>query len=821
MNARRLRTLSPPALALLAGAVLALAWWDWTYPGWIEIWWHGGRVYRTFWLRLAWMVLAAAGLALALWWASSRARASTPADGRGASPRPYLPFLLALLAPLTLARYAFHPFGIQAGSSIWTYALVAITAAVLILALAQIRARLSAPRPAEGSPGRSAPESVPNRGKRRRKHSLVRRTLAGHRGSLLVVVVAAVAYLLVFAFLSVARYDGFRAHGLDLGTMDQAAWNTIHGRILERTPLYRHPADGSRYENRLLDAKLELVFLPLSALYVLWSDPRLLLLVQTAALAAGAIPLYLLGRERLASGGTSEWPAALLAVAYLVYLPLHYVNMADFHPSALMIPPLIASWRAMRLRRWPHYYLWLGLALCCRIDAAFIGLGLGAVILLTQTGARRHGVWTMLIAAAWLTLDLAVVVPAVRAAYGPGAGDLVSRRFEALGGGPLGILRTFVARPLFVLGTLVDLDKAQVLFDLLAPTGFLGLLAPWALAPALPVLVINFLSGSVWQQSVHAHYMAPAIPFVWIGAVEGLAWLSCRTRSAEPRLVVAAFSRYARPSVLASFVLAYTALISWAFSPFPPGRAFRLADLHQPSQYEQDLRALLARVPAEATVCAQSDLHPHLSQRRDIALYPRCTLEPGLEAEYVVLDLDPTSTKSPVDHHTFYLLLHDWLAREDYGPVALEGSALLLRHGASRQDVPGLLQALEAYGAGLYRVAFVEGRLPPILCPDDYYRVPLVLRNVGTQNWQAQGTLPVRISYRWLDDQGQPLSGIASLRTDLPHRVAPGHTVRLRAALLTPPTAGTYTLEWEVLREGDAWFSTRGGETLRQNVQVR
>jgi hypothetical protein len=55
VNARCLHRLGLPALALPAGAALALAWWDWAYPGWVEIWWHGGRVYRFFWLRLAWM----------------------------------------------------------------------------------------------------------------------------------------------------------------------------------------------------------------------------------------------------------------------------------------------------------------------------------------------------------------------------------------------------------------------------------------------------------------------------------------------------------------------------------------------------------------------------------------------------------------------------------------------------------------------------------------------------------------------------------------------------------------------------------------------
>ena len=810
------RTLPPvlwrAAPALLAGAALAFAWWDWLYPGQTEAWWHGERIYRLYQLRLAWMILLGTAAALVLWWVAGRTRAQG---------RCFLPFLPALLAPVTLARYVLHPFGVQSGSSVWTYALLALTAAVPALVSAEIGARRAGPPAAASSwRGRSVPgghsvRAISNDDSRGLLRSARNDRSEGRRGSLLVVAAAAVAYLLVFGSLSIARYDSYRAHGLDLGTMDQAAWNTLHGRILERTPLYRDPADGSRYENRLLDAKLELIFLPLSTLYAVWSDPRLLLFVQTAALAAGAIPLYLLARDRLAAAGTaSTWPATVLAGAYLIYLPLHYVNMADFHPSALMIPPLIAAWRAMRLRRWAQYYAWFALALLCRVDAALVGLGVGAAILVAERGARRHGAWTVAVAGAWLALDFAVVVPAVRAAYGSGAGDLVSRRFEALGGSPLGILRTLVSQPLSVLSMLVDLDKAQALVDLLAPTGFLGLLAPWALLPTLPVLAVNFLSESAWQQSIHAHYMAPVIPFVWIAAIEGIAWLSRRIERTSP------LARYARPGALSVFVLAYTGLVTWAFSPFPLGRSFRLADVYQPSVYEQDLGVVLAQVPPDATVCAQSDLHPHLSQRRDVALYPRCTLEPGLEAEYVVLDLDPTAMKSPVDHHTFYRLVAQWLDREEYGVVAFQGSGLLLQRGAPRGNVSAVEEALHAYGMGLYRVAFEDGAAPAVLRADAYYRVPLMLRNTGSQNWQAQGTLPVRLSYRWLDAAGQPVTEVPQLRTDMPHRVAPGHAVRPRGALLTPPVPGTYILEWDVLREGDAWFSTAGGATLRQVVQV-
>ncbi|MFN2156331.1 MAG: hypothetical protein ACK2UX_13930, partial [Anaerolineae bacterium] len=61
--------------ALLAGAALAFAWWDWLYPGQTEAWWHGERIYRLYQLRLAWMILLGTAAALVLWWVAGRTRA--------------------------------------------------------------------------------------------------------------------------------------------------------------------------------------------------------------------------------------------------------------------------------------------------------------------------------------------------------------------------------------------------------------------------------------------------------------------------------------------------------------------------------------------------------------------------------------------------------------------------------------------------------------------------------------------------------------------------------------------------------------------------
>ena len=758
---------------VLAGAALAVVWWDWFFPGVFETWVREGHVYAYHTSRLLWgMLLTAAGI-LGLWWVGIASTGLRDLDFRGPrrSLKMDLPIWPAFAAPLFLTRYWVHPTGIQSGSSIWTYGLVTISAYVLAVLCFRIWVRYSW-------------------------------TFLRGRWPWVLCCVAVGLYLVVFGGLSFARHHVYRTHALDLGTMDQAVWNTLQGRILERTPLYRAPADGSRYENRLLDAKLELILIPFSGLYALWADPRVLLLVQTLFLAAGAIPLYRLVRMRTQSPGT----ALALTLAYLLYTPLHYVQMADFHPSALMIPLLLAAWCAMTLRHWRFYYLWLVLALCCRIDAAFCALALGVALAFQHREARWHGLWTVLLAVVWLVVDFWWVVPTVQSLY-PGAGSLVSRRFGDLGTGPLDVLRTLVAQPRMVLRRLVNRDKVQALFDLLVPVGFTPFLAPVAFLPALPVLGINMLAESDWQHSVHAHYMAPVIPFVWIAAGEGIGWLT-RTRP--------------RPwgRMLALLILVNTLLVGWTLSPFPPGKAFRLAD-YVPGTYEQHLAAAVAQIPDGASVCAQSDLHPHLSQRRDAALFPRCQLFTGQEAEMVIVDLDPTSVKSPMDYHAFYELVEDWLAREDYGVVALQGSALLLRRGASRDNMTAIRARLEEYGNELYRATLTGGVSSSTMRAGTYTRLPVTVRNDGSQSWHSLGQLPVRLSYHWLDAQGQQVLSVPSVRTDLPHRLGPGDSVRLRAALLVPSEPGTYTLVWDVLREGDAWFGDRGGKTLEQQVDIQ
>ncbi|MDC0717797.1 sulfatase-like hydrolase/transferase [Nannocystis bainbridge] len=81
------------------------------------------------------------------------------------------------------------------------------------------------------------------------------------------------------------------------------------------------------------------------------------------------------------------------------------------------------------------------------------------------------------------------------------------------------------------------------------------------------------------------------------------------------------------------------------------------------------------------------------------------------------------------------------------------------------------------------------------------------LCNTGANAWRAE--LGDALGYHWLGAEGQRLEGV---RTALPAAVEPGGCVVLPAELRAPALPGPYTLVWQPVREGVAWYGPGAGE---------
>jgi hypothetical protein len=178
------------------------------------------------------------------------------------------------------------------------------------------------------------------------------------------------------------------------------------------------------------------------------------------------------------------------------------------------------------------------------------------------------------------------------------------------------------------------------------------------LVPALPIVAVNLVSAFPTTPNLDSHYLSPALPFVVVAAIAGVAKLRADKR---------------RGAALA--IVACSAIFYGALGRHPDDPAFA-ADPRTDAA-----RAVLAAIPADVSVQAPDPLLPHLAERARVHRAP----PPDRAAEVVVLDLahrDRFAQREDLLRTIEEPGVRDWLARDDYGPIAHAAPFLVLRRGA-------------------------------------------------------------------------------------------------------------------------------------------
>lgn len=118
-----------------------------------------------------------------------------------------------------------------------------------------------------------------------------------------------------------------------------------------------------------------------------------------------------------------------------------------------------------------------------------------------------------------------------------------------------------------------------------------------------------------------------------------------------------------------------------------------------------------------------------------------------------------------------------------------------------------------------FNAAFAAPSLPPLFLNATTYTVTVPVTNTGVAAWPATGPNPVDLSYHWSDLAGNMVVW-DGLRNPLPNDVAPGAAATVTALVRTPDRPGAYTLTFDLVREGVAWFGSLGALPLRTNANV-
>jgi peptidoglycan hydrolase-like amidase len=109
------------------------------------------------------------------------------------------------------------------------------------------------------------------------------------------------------------------------------------------------------------------------------------------------------------------------------------------------------------------------------------------------------------------------------------------------------------------------------------------------------------------------------------------------------------------------------------------------------------------------------------------------------------------------------------------------------------------------------------------LAPSETHAIPVTVRNQGDDTWERTGPHAVKLAYHVYDAAGT-LVAWDGLRSALPGDIAPGGDATVAMVLTAPPVTGTYTIKPDLIREGEAWFSSGdavpGAFTLRVTTDL-
>lgn len=413
------------------------------------------------------------------------------------------------------------------------------------------------------------------------------------------------------SYTSIIEHWNLGTRVFDLGVYGNTVYNTSQGRLLECA----FTARGTH-----ISAHFDPILILISPIYWLYPRVESLLVLQSFWLGAAAIPLYFYSRRN----GLAIGEALVVCSAYLLLPALHGVNFFGFHSLALMVPLVVCMLYWLEAEKYLPYFATTLLLLTVREDQSLIVTTIGFYALVTRRA--KIGVLTLLLAAAYAVFAKIITSKVL----GPGG----ARTYEyyygevmmAGGNGAVDLAVSVLSNPLLAFATILKLPKIYYFLKLLVPLCFFPLLGGrkvWLLAYGF--LFIG-LSSRTAVPTVHYQYSALLLPFVMVAAIDGMK----RVFGSKLWLRFGDVERPMRRAIFGA-ILAGSLGTSLTFGAWPTNPGFYAGRTPLQRRYgsreaarRHQLLELESRIPADARICVDSNLGPHLSNNQFISTLPKC-----------------------------------------------------------------------------------------------------------------------------------------------------------------------------------------------------
>ena len=491
------------------------------------------------------------------------------------------------------------------------------------------------------------------------KSSLLQRGLSfvNEHPALILVVVCAVAYGAFMSFYTIRWHNKLGTATFDLGINNNLMYGGLEGKFNQSPVIF--PDDPQKYLANHVKIGLY-AFLPL---YALFPRPEMLLSLQSISLGLGALPLFLFAKKRI----PANWAAAL-SLCYLAYYPLHGANFYEMKvvPTAAAVV-LLSIW-AIDDKRYILGGLAFAWALIMREDLPVPLAVVGACFLLSGHRPVAGAVMAS-IASVWFVLIRFRFMNEVGAWWFPNMYEDLWAEPEK---GFSSVIKTLVSNPTFTLQHIFVKKKFWYMMHLLVPLAFLPTRRWYGWAALVPGAILTLLVTDYSPPLMFSfQYVMHWAPYMFIAAAVVLGSMVARQGRARglAALVAMCLTSAALTYNFGAFSLRDRALesgyhrIEFGFS-------------EKEAQTLKEVRALVASIPAQASVASTERIGAHLSSRSGFY-----TLRRGSHGvQYMVarkkgLRLDRTKET-----------IYKGLSSGEYGVEGRYGDFIVFKKGASTEE---------------------------------------------------------------------------------------------------------------------------------------
>lgn len=382
-------------------------------------------------------------------------------------------------------------------------------------------------------------------------------------------------FFTAYSILSIVRHNHYNSFGYDLGINNQVVWRYSTFQLPVTT------SDPFPTETKLA-THVELVYALIAPFYWIWSSARMLLLVDAAFMCLSAIPVYLLAKKYK----LKEILAIALVVSYLGFYGVQNALWFDVHSSSFAAAFLMWFLYFLDRKQWLWAWVFVILAITSKENIGLLTFCICVIYFFKRR--EKQMLFMGLLSLLYLVFIYLVFFP-----------HIIQHQY--LYQNKAGLLSNL--NPISLVDTT---DKRQALFYSFLSFGFLPIVLPLYLLPTLAHFATFFVLASdlTAAQGLSMHYRVTLAPL--------LVWATI--------IVIGRFRRL-NTVYLALYLLFCTCLVQYTLH-LPLSYLAKSWFWTEPSGVKH-INAIKAVLPKDASVVAQNNIIPHISQRDKIyTLYP-------------------------------------------------------------------------------------------------------------------------------------------------------------------------------------------------------